>query len=286
MLIVSPDRNWVGTPAQSHASSFIDTNAQYLRQIPVYQQAVNAPPGMPSSFVNQPSLCSYELPIRYLPPSDIIDHILLRTFQDQRRQGAERNSGLKLLEPPNMSPLLPTSEPNLASAAEPVSNALATLIFSTPVQALPEKVACLYIMHKLLSWQITPGLNTYQEIPAWYSPLPTQLVDAHEIWVSYIIWPRLREKIIKNQALYMNGEFITHYCLSLNVNWPYRDTDVLMLVDGALRVTPAFEHHLCNLENWSLNMPFAQRYPELQESCKFTGFPPKLNDHIGQQQQT
>ena len=39
-----------------------------------------------------------------------------------------------------------------------------------------------------------------------------------------------------------------------------------------MRISNAFEMHLLELSNWSLDEPFQRRYPELRDACKLTGF--------------
>jgi hypothetical protein len=197
----------------------------------------------------QPSLHSWELPIRYLPPTDIVDSLLIAVLQEQRSLNHIGTlSAARFSAPANMRGLLYCEE-GIITVSDPVSNTLAEVLHNTRLSTLPEKAACLYVMHKLLCWQILPLLETYGQIP----------------------WPKLRDQIIRSQMEYATDEFREHFALSLNVNWPYRDIDVLMFEDGEVRVTPMFESHVSKLENWSLNAPFSTRYPELSEFCKFSG---------------
>lgn len=91
-----------------------------------------------------------------------------------------------------------------------------------------------------------------------------------------VVWPKLREKILDNQDLYETEEFQQVYTASLNLNWPYRDLDVLEVIgDGRsagseVMASEQFRRHLFNLENWSLDKEFARRYPELGDVCRFT----------------
>ena len=155
--------------------------------------------------------------------------------------------------------------------SDPISNAIAEILHGTQMPNLPEKAACLLVMHRLLCWQISPLLETYEKIPEWFSPRPSQLVEAHALWVSQIPWPKLRDKVIRSQHQYATEEFQELYTISLSVNWPYHDVDVLMFENGEVRATHMFESHVMKLENWSLNAPFSTRFPELGEFCKFGG---------------
>jgi hypothetical protein len=48
--------------------------------------------------------------------------------------------------------------------------------------------------------------------------------------------------------------------------------DVLIFESSEVRISDAFEMHVLELSNWSLDEPFQRRYPELRDACKFTGF--------------
>jgi hypothetical protein len=157
-------------------------------------------------------------------------------------------------------------------AIDPISRTVASVLSQTAMTDMPAKAASLWCMYQLLRWQICPVLDTYEQVPDWFSPRASQLVQPHAIWISQLKWPKLRDKVINNQHLYANDEFLGHYTRNMNVNWPYRGVDIFYYVDGGVRLTPLFEKHISKLENWSLNAPFAQRYPELSECCRFTGY--------------
>jgi hypothetical protein len=217
---------------------------------------------------------AWELPIRMLPPTGVADSLLITVIQEQRGLAPVGTiAGTRLTSPANMRSLL-YNESGSVAVSDPISSVIAECLHSTHMPNLSEKAACLYIMHKLLCWQISPLLETYEMIPEWFSPRPSQLVEPHALWMSQIPWPRLRDKIIANQSQYAIEEFQEHYNVSICVNWPYRDVDILMFENGEVRVTPMFESHVIKLENWSLNAPFAARYPELADCCRFSGAAP------------
>lgn len=217
----------------------------------------------------QPSLRSWELPIKYLPPTGIVDSLLLNIIHEQRHHASAGTlPSTRMISPANMKGLLYSKE-DTTHNTDPVSNAIAEILHGSEIPNLPEKAACLFVMHKLLCWQISPILETYERIPEWFSPRPSQLVEAHAMWISHIPWPKLRDKIIRNQLNYATEEFQELFNVSLSVNWPFHDIDILMFENGEVRVTPMFENHVTRLENWSLNAPFTSRYPELIDVCKF-----------------
>ena len=77
--------------------------------------------------------------------------------------------------------------------------------------------------------------------------------------------------MINTQERYGTDEFLYIYMSSVNVNWPYRDIDILHFEGNEATLTPAFERHMRNLSNWSLDDAFQRWYPELRDACRFTG---------------
>lgn len=93
----------------------------------------------------------------------------------------------------------------------------------------------------------------------------------HPIWASKIIWGKLRDIVILNQGVYATDEFQHIYSANLNVNWPYREQDVLSMGGGEMRLSVGFMEHILQLGNWSLDEGFFRRFPELRGACKLTG---------------
>jgi hypothetical protein len=104
---------------------------------------------------------------------------------------------------------------------------ISNLLQRTALRGLPEKVAPLFIMYRLCQWQILPSLEMFNNISEWYKPRSSQFVTPHPIWATQIVWPRLRDLVINEQERYGTDEFLYIYTSSVNVNWPYRDIDIL-----------------------------------------------------------
>lgn len=241
---------------------------------PTYQQTssllLNAGSGyeIPSSLVNQPSIRFWEMPIRLLPPTGMFDTMLIRMLQNQRMRiwnGVSRHDHIA-----NMKGLFRRDPIASTGNSDPLSTAIVDLVHAVRLKNLPHKVATVYLLYCFLCWHMSPGLDTYENLPDWLSPRPSQLVQPHALWVSFLAWPKLRDKVVNNQHLYATDEFRDLIALTTNINWKHRDIDILKLEDGRLRITPMFERHVCKLESWSLNAQFAQRYPELRDCCRFT----------------
>jgi hypothetical protein len=227
----------------------------------------------------QSGMYSYEFPIRYAQPISATDQTLIRMVETQRELARAANSNSAPYHLPTQASLygLLQPPPPLQTSYDPISDTLTYLIVSSPMKQLPERAACLWFMFLLTRWQICPNLETYDSIPAWYTPRPSQLFETHSIWISHIAFPKLRDRIIRNPHLYSTDELIHLYNSCISVNWPYRDLDVLMFVDGEVRVTPLFKKHIQKLENWTLGEAFIRRYPELEDCVALGGFSQEIS---------
>ncbi len=84
-----------------------------------------------------------------------------------------------------------------------------------------------------------------------------------------IPWPKLRDRVITDQATYGTIEFQQNFTASTTINWPYRPMDALVFQNDEVLMNPVFERHIQCLDNWSIGAPFATRYPELAGCCNF-----------------
>lgn len=59
-----------------------------------------------------------------------------------------------------------------------------------------------------------------------------------------MIWGKLRDIVINDQEKYATDEFQHVYISSLNVNWPYRDQDIVVFEGDEVRLTDGFVQHV------------------------------------------
>lgn len=222
------------------------------------------PPGLPS--------CpAWELPLRLLPPSCPVDHLLLGIVQRQRSLLAAGATKAEVLGPYHPS-LRILTYPDQAEDGNAISTLIANLLQRTSVPGLPEKAACLFVMYHLAQWQIAPSPETYGNLPEWHTARPSQLMTPHPIWVTQIPFGKLRDRIIANQDKYATDEFQELYSSSMSINWPKEPIDILVFDGNDVRVSDEFARHCTTLANWSLGEPFSRRYPELTDCCRLTTF--------------
>ena len=134
---------------------------------------------------------------------------------------------------------------------------------------IPEKLASFMCMYRFIQWQISPTYTTFKALHDWQAPHSSQLTIAHPAWMDLPPWPKFREKIIKNQDRYDNVEFQNTYVINLNANFPYDPMKALIFEDGNIMVSQLMDQHLSSLANMSMKKPFADKYPEFKDACRF-----------------
>ncbi|KAI5300824.1 hypothetical protein KEM55_004666 [Ascosphaera atra] len=136
--------------------------------------------------------------------------------------------------------------------------------------ALPDRVAVLYLMFLLMRWQIYPTKENYDRLPEWLIPLPCQYSTPHPAWMDYVVFPRMRERLVSDHTRYPFASWFIPYTATLSVNWPYEPTDALLATADCdeLLINPVFEQHLRDLKNWSLGPAFVQALPQLKDTAR------------------
>jgi hypothetical protein len=81
-------------------------------------------------------------------------------------------------------------------------------------------------------------------------------------------WGKFREKVIENQERYDNVEFQNDYASNLCVNFP-DPRQALIYEDGQIKVSVMMDRHLSDIGNMSMKKPFADKYPEFRDVCRF-----------------
>jgi hypothetical protein len=115
---------------------------------------------------------------------------------------------------------------------------------------------------------VDPNYSTYQQLHDWQAPRPSQLLIAHPAWMDLPPWGKFREKVIENQDLYDNVEFQNDYASNLSVNFP-DPTQALIFEDGQIKVSKTLDRHVSDISNMSMKKPFALKYPEFRDACRF-----------------
>ncbi|KAI1083833.1 hypothetical protein F5B20DRAFT_525565 [Whalleya microplaca] len=207
-------------------------------------------------------------PIKNCAPTCVLDKLLTDFLHERRQRAAEGVPTQEIVGPkyPSVSSLL---NPANSAFSHPISKVFTDVLATFPgLCTLPERVAILYIMFLNMRWQISPLQENYDLLPQWIRPVPAQFHTSHPVWVDYLPFPRMREKLAKeyNPTEYLFDNIFIPYTTTISINWPYEGTDTLLQSpDGSeLLINPVFERHLRRLENWTLGDAFDKMFPGLR----------------------
>lgn len=216
------------------------------------------------------SLAHYAHPIRNCEPTCPLDVLLLNFMSERRQRAAEGFSMHEVIGPryPSVSSLL---NPSNSVYSHPLSKLFTDVLIAFPdISRLPERVAVLYIMFLVMRWQISPTRENYDRLPEWMTPRKSQLEHAHPAWIDHVPFPAMRERLAQhyNPHEYALDNFFIPYTTTLRLNWPYEETDALLLLPDSdeMIINPVFERHLRNNDNWTLGERFARAFPSLADT--------------------
>ncbi|KAH6678880.1 BZIP transcription factor [Plectosphaerella plurivora] len=200
-------------------------------------------------------------------PSCPLDSLLLDFLYERRQRAADGLSQQELIGPryPSVSSLL---NPANSRYSHPLSKVFTDILATFPdLSRLPERVAVLYIMFLVMRWQIAPTQENLDRLPSWAAPVASQFTTEHPAWIDHLPFPSMREFLVRNHASrdYLFDIFFVPFTATLSLNWPYEDTDTLLVVPDSneVMINPVFERHLRRLENWTLGDAFAKTFPGL-----------------------
>ena len=243
------------------------------------------------------------IPVYAHPPRNIIqtcplDGLLLKFLSDQRERALLGVPTQELIGPPypDFGALI---DPSVSERSHALSSVFTEMLGKFPdISTLPEQTAILYvlgffwhsryaslliltsrryIMFLIMRWQIHPSQETYDRLPDWITPRPSQLFTPHPAWVDHLPWPKMRDKLTRVYSSIPFDEFFIPYTTTVCLNWPFEDRDVLMPLPDSedLVLNPQFERHLMDLGNWTLGDRFAKVHPQLADTFKIAAGGPK-----------
>ncbi|KAK7429089.1 hypothetical protein QQZ08_004304 [Neonectria magnoliae] len=214
----------------------------------------------------------WELHPQNTPPGCLADQIL-QGFVDAIRTESvlvpaspgERAARFPLR--PNLCSLLDQSH----SSDDDISNVVADVLRTyREIEELPKQVAVFYIMATLLKWMVLLDKQSWDLMPDWLRPVPSQLTTPHSAWIDRIPWPRAREYLIGHPEITLD-DFAAPYSSGFKLNWPYDPASVLLAasVNGngtaEIAINPVYEEHMRQIRNWTVGEAFRNRFPELSQ---------------------
>lgn len=226
---------------------------------------------IPNTFVPQPSVHIWELPLANEAPSNPIDFVMSSVIERQKEVTAVGGKrALTLAKGPRYPNIMALLLPQERTQIHPVSGILSDMLRRLTYRTFVDKVAALLVIYPIFQWQIARDYESYVNLQEYAKPTLLQRSIPHPMWVCAVGWPLLRDFMIMNQALYCNEEFQYMMVHSLNCNWPYGTEAAMKRTREGFTITKDFWDHIRIMDNWTLEEPFQSRYPELEPYCKFS----------------
>jgi hypothetical protein len=224
---------------------------------------------------SQPSIYAWQISTKLKAPVTLVDQLMFNVIHSQRHLALHSNlSGEDLLGPnlPSVNILFNQAAPVAAkppSNITEVMNRYSEVLSNRGFALIPEKLASFMCMYRFVQWQISPTFQTFSKLHEWQAPQPAQLMIPHPAWMDLPPWGKFRAKVIENQDRYDNPEFQNDYASNLSVNFPHEPRMALIYEDGQLMVSAMMDRHLSDINNMSMKKPFADKYPEFRDVCRF-----------------
>ncbi|KAI0402168.1 hypothetical protein F4802DRAFT_577527 [Xylaria palmicola] len=208
------------------------------------------------------------IPIKHVPPTCVIDSILLNFMHERRQRIAEGMLIHEVMGPnyPSVSSML---RPEKGVHLHPVSKFFADILSKfSALCGIPERVAILFVMFRVMRWHISPTPENYEMLPGFSKPLDVQFSKPHPAWVDYLPFVEMRRKFVVEYSLpgFNFEEMFIPYSQTLSLSWPYEEGDAILepADGGEIMINPAFLTHLLRIENWTLGDAFDQACPALR----------------------
>ncbi|KAK7416233.1 hypothetical protein QQZ08_012084 [Neonectria magnoliae] len=198
-----------------------------------------------------------------LAPTTQLDQVILDTTETLRLHTPRRAS----THFPSISSLL---NPTTAQPSCDISAAAAAQVGRSPVASLLARVGFMYVLSHLLRWYVCRTKESYDQLPHFIRPTLLQRTVPHPPWIDVIVWPQVRDAIIKHMDWSRFLELRAVTAGSLCVGWPHADTrPVFESVDGEnYKLSSVFEEHLRESSNWTVGAGASAVFPFLKAVCR------------------
>ncbi|KAF8855794.1 hypothetical protein BDZ45DRAFT_595122 [Acephala macrosclerotiorum] len=259
-------------PAFNQPSRFSDLQQSGFNDImshPSYNTTYNT-----TCWQNQPSIYAWQISTKLKAPVTYVDNLMFSVIHSQRHLAITAEMTGDELLGPSFPPVhllfnYPGPVEKKPSNLTEVMARYSAVLSSRGFALIPEKLASFMCMYRFVQWQISPNYQTYQRLHEWQAPRPSQLIIPHPAWMDLPPWGKFREMVIENQGKYDNVEFQNEYASNLSVNFPHDPMKALIFENGQITISPVLDKHLSDISNMSMKRPFADKYPEFADVCRF-----------------
>lgn len=115
-----------------------------------------------------------------------------------------------------------------------------------------------------MRWTLLPTAEQYVLVPDFLRPSITQCLVPHHAAIDFIPFPDLRNGLIRHFRDWMTA----FPAAGISVGWSAGMENALLRDEetGQMRISPFFEQHVTNLQNWSIGRSILNDFPELEFS--------------------
>ncbi|KAF2856489.1 hypothetical protein T440DRAFT_484648 [Plenodomus tracheiphilus IPT5] len=128
------------------------------------------------------------------------------------------------------------------------------------------RLALAYKSFKLLKYYLKATKEELDKVPEWLRPSHGQLITKHPASIDFFAWPSLRNRLISCQeTIFKSGEFSRCYSDYAQFDWPFAFEDTFFLDEttGTYYPSPLFERYHNDLQYWTVNPKFSEKFPEV-----------------------
>jgi len=185
------------------------------------------------------------------------------TFASERRDKEDEYSSKHTSIFPSIASLLnPKSLSSPSTATDHISEGIGKHGRFMSVPRLSEKIAMMYNMCLYIRWLRNRTKANWLAMPKHLRPTKLQQTVPHPAWIDMVIWPCARDAIIEQMDWSQFELYRTASGAELSVHWPQPE-QVVVMNGNEVALTPAFERHIRNIDNWSSGKGVARIFPFL-----------------------
>ncbi|KEQ68110.1 hypothetical protein M436DRAFT_29969, partial [Aureobasidium namibiae CBS 147.97] len=146
----------------------------------------------------------------------------------------------------------------------PLANVIAAKMSIEPILA-PEHFAWSWLMYLYGMWLIDPTQDRFEALPSWLHPTTLQLSELHPSSADLVIWPVMRDNIIRYSATLDMAAVHSLFVCTCRLRGAFNAKFIKRTNNGDLELDTAFERIFLDVEKWGLLDKFWVTYPQLVE---------------------
>ncbi|KIW04976.1 uncharacterized protein PV09_04138 [Verruconis gallopava] len=129
----------------------------------------------------------------------------------------------------------------------------------------PEKFASCWHIYLYCRWLVWPSQDTFSRLPTYFRPTPLQLVQEHHLAFDLILWPQMRDNLIRYGSKYELESVIGLLCCTYRIRGTFTKDFITREYNGEPQPTDEFYAQFMDISNWGILERFWKEYPDLME---------------------